>query len=260
MRYADALLILTIYLSDNGSTAAEINRLSKLSQLPGKKVDEDVNYIPYSLIWRRLLEMKGTMECSVDMSRSRISLMIPQRVVDNAPYGGEQPPSIAELREKAQRQLAKEAHEAETALAQQEEPEAPQQAQPEPAAERQHTVMVVDDNLLYLKEMDNWLRKMNLKTVMAKSGRECLRILERKPVDLIFMDQMMPEMDGTQALQEIRKLEKVESRPNVPVVVLTADDSTGAKERYLKLGFDDYLAKPIEARQIREQVKRYLNV
>jgi CheY-like chemotaxis protein len=119
--------------------------------------------------------------------------------------------------------------------------------------------MVVDDNLLYLKEMDAWLRNLDLKTIMAKSGRECLKILEKKKVDLVFMDQMMPGMDGTQALQELRKLERVQGRPQVPVVVLTADDSAGARERYMQLGFDDYLSKPIEAQRIQEQVQKYMH-
>ena len=121
------------------------------------------------------------------------------------------------------------------------------------------SVMVVDDNLLYLKEMDSWLRKLHLRTIMAKSGSECLRILERKHVDLIFMDQMMPGMDGTQVLLEIRRMEAKNgiTKP-VPVVLLTMDDSVGARKRYLEFGFDDYLAKPIEPQQIRKQVEHYL--
>ena len=94
---------------------------------------------------------------------------------------------------------------------------------------------------------------------MARSGAECLRILERKHVDLVFMDQMMPGMDGTQTLLEIRRMEaeRGEQTP-VPVVVLTMDDSIGASKRYLEFGFDGYLAKPIESHQIREQVERHL--
>lgn len=121
--------------------------------------------------------------------------------------------------------------------------------------------MVVDDNLLYLKEMDAWLRKLHLKTIMAKSGAECLRILERKRVDLIFMDQMMPGMDGTQTLLEIRQMEAEQQvKKPVPVILLTADDSAGARKRYLEAGFDDYLAKPIEPQQIREQVEHHLHI
>lgn len=239
MRYADALLILTLYLDDKGMTAAELNRLSEMAQKAGKKTELDVNYIPYSLFRRILLELKGTMECGSDRNRSRICLMFPQRIIDNTPFG-----------------LDSDEERKDTDIQTQElEPET--MAQPD----RQPTVMVVDDNLLYLKEMDSWLRKLNLKTIMAKSGSECLRILERKRVDMVFMDQMMPGMDGTQALTGIRNMETEKGvKKPVPVVLLTADDTAGARERYLEYGFDDYLAKPIEPSQIREQVERYLHI
>lgn len=236
MRYADALLILTLYLDDNGMTTGELNRLAVVAQKVGKKTDPEVNYIPYSLCKRLLLEMKGSMECSVDRNRSQISLMFPQRIVDNAPFGTGEEPAASE----AQAQVI---------------PETPEQP------ERRSTVMVVDDNLLYLKEMDSWLRKLNLKTIMAKSGEECLRILERKHVDMIFMDQMMPGMDGTQTLQEIRRLETEQGvSRSIPVVLLTADDTSGARKRYLEAGFDDYLSKPIEPHQIRDQVEHFLKI
>ena len=75
------------------------------------------------------------------------------------------------------------------------------------------------------------------------------------------MDQMMPGMDGTQVLQEIRKMEETQGvKKPVPVVVLTADDSAGARKHYLECGFDDYLAKPIEPKQIRDQVENYIHI
>lgn len=237
MRYADALLILTLSLDDNGTTTAELNRLARIVQKAGKKADVEVNYIPYSLCKRLLLEMKGSMECSVDVNRSKISLMFPQKVVDNTPFEWED-----EIEVQATSVDPKEASK-----------------DGEKHSRKRATVLVVDDNLLYLKEMDAWLRKMHVKTIMARSGAECLRILERKHVDLVFMDQMMPGMDGTQTLLEIRRMEaeRGEQTP-VPVVVLTMDDSIGASKRYLEFGFDGYLAKPIESHQIREQVERHL--
>ena len=238
MRYADALIVLTLYLDDNGTTTAELNRLSTLAQKSGRKVDTEVNYIPYSMCKRLLLEMKGAMECVVERERSKIQLMFPQKILDNTPYTVLE--TFVEIEE----------NEAEHATT----------GEVETVEKHQATVLVVDDNLLYLKEMDAWLRQMKLKTIMAKSGAECLRILERKQVDMVFMDQMMPEMDGTQTLVELRKLEQKKGEKRVPVVILTADDSAGARKKYLESGFDDYLAKPIEARQIKEQVRKYLNL
>ncbi|MDD7642575.1 MAG: response regulator [bacterium] len=236
MRYADALLILTLYLDDKGMLTGELNRLSALAQRSDKQTESEVNYIPYSLCKRLLLEMKGTMECSVDRNRSKVVVMFPQRVVDNAPYGTGEEPEI----------------------------EAQAQSLPEERKQqelKQPTVLVVDDNLLYLKEMDGWLHRLKLKTIMAKNGLECLRILERKDVDLIFMDQMMPGMDGTQVLEKIREREKESGRQDpVPVVLLTADDSVGARKRYLEAGFNDYLSKPIEPKQICEEVEKFLHM
>ena len=171
------------------------------------------------------------------MNRSKVLVTFPQRVVDNAPYGT----GAEEATDAAKEQ--------------------PVSKKTDLTSGGRPTVMVVDDNLLYLKEMDAWLHKLHLKTIVAKNGEECLRILERKSVDLIFMDQMMPGMDGTQVLVEIRKMEaeRIVKKP-VPVVLLTADDSIGARKHYLEAGFDDYLAKPIEPHQICDQVEKYLHI
>ncbi len=233
MRYADTLLTLTLYLYDNGMTTGVMNRLSLMAApKPDKAGDVDVTYIPYAYSKRMLLELRGTMECSVDLNRSKISVMIPQKVLDNTPYGPDADggPQVYP-------------HDSE---------------EEEKRSDANKTILVVDDNLLYLKELEGWLRRLGIKTIMAKSGVECLRIFEKKHVDLVFMDQMMPGMDGTQTLQEIRRIERERDMEAVPVVLLTADDSVGARKRYLDLGFDDYVAKPLEAQQIEEQVARHM--
>lgn len=238
-RYADTLLITTLYLEDNGATTGEFNRLEAIRHKDAELLEEKVDYIPYVYCTRVLAEMKGTMQCSVDGTQSRISLMFPERVVDNTPFGIRQ-----EAADEAREQTGDEV----------------QGQTGDEAAEKVHTVMVVDDNLIYLKEMDNWLRKMGLKTIMAKSGAECLRILERKSVDMIFMDQMMPEMEGTEAFEKIRELELKKQTAPVPVILLTADDAAGARKEYLEYGFDNYLSKPIEEQQVCEEVRKYLPV
>lgn len=233
MRYVDTLLLLTLYLEDNGTMTGEWNRMEAVSN----KTETEVNYIPYSLCKRLLIEMQGSVECSVDKKRSKISLMFPQRVIDHAPF------------EKADGEAVKGDVQPEIT--------SETKAQPESCP----TVMVVDDNLLYLREMDAWLRRQELKTIMTKSGAECLRILERKHVDMIFMDQMMPEMDGMQVLSEIRRMEREQGADKpVPVILLTADDTPGARRRYIDVGFDDCLLKPIEPWQIQNQVEHYLHI
>lgn len=87
MRYADELLILTLSLKDNGVTANEWEHLATMTQKAGARARSEVNYIPYTICRRILMEMKGSMECSVAQRCSKISLMIQQRVIDSAPYG-----------------------------------------------------------------------------------------------------------------------------------------------------------------------------
>lgn len=87
MRYADELLILTLSLKDNGVTANEWEHLATMTQKAGGRAQSEVNYIPYTICKRLLMEMKGSMECSVAQRCSKIRLMIQQRVIDSAPYG-----------------------------------------------------------------------------------------------------------------------------------------------------------------------------
>lgn len=241
LRYADALLTVTIDLDDNGITTSEINRIMARMQRGDTNLDADLNYIPYSECRRLLVAMKGTMECRVEKEHSIIRMMFPQKIVDTTNF--KIPESVVREDGKTLVEIQTEPHQ--------------MIVQP---GQKIPVIMVVDDNLLYLKEMDAWLRDLNIKTVLAKNGDECLHILEKKQVDMIFMDQMMPGMDGTQVLQEVRKLEEKTERTATPVVLLTADNTVGARRRYLEAGFTDYLAKPIEPHQIREQVKMHLGI
>lgn len=86
MRYADELLILTLSLEDNGVTANGWKRLETMTQKARGRTQTEVNYIPYTICKRLLMEMKGSMECRVEQCCSKISLMIQQRVIDSAPY------------------------------------------------------------------------------------------------------------------------------------------------------------------------------
>lgn len=237
-RYTDTLLIITLYLSDNGATTGEINRLSAKEKKGDKNLDMEVNYISYALCRRLLLQMKGTIECGVDLDRSRIKIMFPQQVMDKTPY-------TSCMRSGEAQKAGEEKEAGEGGF----------------SRDRRATVMVVDDNLLYLKEINACLRKLELKMIMAKNGAECLQILGRKRVDLIFMDQKMPEMDGTQTLAGIRKLEQEQGVTSpVPVILLTADDTAGARRRCMESGFSDYLVKPIEPQQLQDQVRQHLKL
>ena len=116
-------------------------------------------------------------------------------------------------------------------------------------------VLVVDDNDLNLKIMDKLLKKYNIMTTLVASGKNCLDLInDHEYFDLILMDDMMPEMNGKETFAKLKEIEGFKT----PVVALTANALSGMKEQYLKLGFNDYLAKPINKDELDEVLKKYL--
>lgn len=118
-------------------------------------------------------------------------------------------------------------------------------------------ILVVDDNAMNLAVAQDLLRKTKLQIDVAASGEECLELLKRKEYHLICMDHMMPIMDGVQTLCAIRELEGNPSR-EVPVIALTANAVIGARDFYLKAGFQDYLTKPIVPEKLEDVLLKYL--
>ena len=108
------------------------------------------------------------------------------------------------------------------------------------------------------KEIVNIVEPYKVKITEATSGKECLDILEKDTsFDLILMDDLMPNMSGTETLDILRKIERVEGY-SIPVVVLTANAISGMKNKYLSKGFDDYLAKPIDKYELNRVLKTFL--
>lgn len=116
------------------------------------------------------------------------------------------------------------------------------------------TVLVVDDNLLNLEVAAGILERYHPKVLTASSGKECLICLQDEHVDIVFLDYMMPEMDGIDTLKEIRKLDGSLFK-ELPVVALTANVVSGAREMFLNAGFNGYLSKPLEI----ESLEKVLN-
>jgi len=105
--------------------------------------------------------------------------------------------------------------------------------------------LVVDDNLMNLKVMEGILQKYNIACVSANSGKAALHVIESKDYDIVFMDHMMPEMDGVETFHRIRATSGTFYQ-SVPIVALTANTVAGAREMFLKEGFSDFIEKPIE--------------
>lgn len=118
-------------------------------------------------------------------------------------------------------------------------------------------IMVVDDNLVNLEVATSLLKRYKAQVSVAAGGKECLKMLRQEPVDFIFLDYMMPEMDGIDTLKNIRALHDP-GLERVPIVALTANAVSGAREMFLEAGFDEYISKPIERDKFEKVLRTYL--
>jgi len=118
-------------------------------------------------------------------------------------------------------------------------------------------ILVVDDVAVNLNVFVNLIKNFNMQVDTALSGQEALEITAKKKYDIIFMDHMMPVMDGIETLGHI-KGDKTNPNNNTTVVILTANALIGMKEMYLKKGFTDYLSKPIVPDKLEALIKQYL--
>ncbi len=118
-------------------------------------------------------------------------------------------------------------------------------------------ILVVDDNFTNLNVASAIISKYNANVLTALSGKDCLRILKDHDVDLIFLDYMMPEMNGIDTLEHIRQIPGSKFVA-IPVIALTANVVSGAREMFLEAGFDDFIAKPISIDKMERIIRKYL--
>ncbi|MGN0670176.1 MAG: ATP-binding protein, partial [Oscillospiraceae bacterium] len=118
-------------------------------------------------------------------------------------------------------------------------------------------ILVVDDVKLNIDVLKGLLKSTRVRVDAAYSGIECLGLVQKNSYDLIFMDHVMPEMDGVQTFQYMKKLVDCPNH-NVPVIALTANAMAGAKDEYTALGFADYLAKPVQSDKLEQLLMQYL--
>lgn len=118
-------------------------------------------------------------------------------------------------------------------------------------------ILVVDDNPMNLMVFKSLVKQTGVKTDTANSGDEGISLTRNKLYDLIFLDHMMPEKDGIETLHEIREDTDNQNR-NTPSICLTANAISGAREKYISAGFDDYLTKPIDPDTLEEMMLAYL--
>lgn len=116
-------------------------------------------------------------------------------------------------------------------------------------------ILVVDDYGMNLRVFKNLLKQTKIQVYVATGGEECIDILKRQTVDLIFLDHMMPGMDGVETLHVIRRNKLCEG---IPIIMLTANAIPGDKEKYISEGFDDFLSKPIIPDELNQIILTHL--
>jgi CheY-like chemotaxis protein/HPt (histidine-containing phosphotransfer) domain-containing protein len=117
-------------------------------------------------------------------------------------------------------------------------------------------VLVVDDNGMNLRAIEALLSLVSIKAKMAYSGQEAIDLVRREDFDIVFMDHMMPEMDGVEAAQKIRSFGGKYGR--LVIIALTANAVQGAKDMFLSNGFNGYLSKPAEMIDLKKILLEWL--
>lgn len=114
-------------------------------------------------------------------------------------------------------------------------------------------ILIVDDNNINLKVASRLLKDYKADITTASSGMECIELLKTKQFDLILMDDMMPRMSGVETLEKLKK----DSDFSTPVIALTANAISGMREKYIASGFQDYLSKPIDRKELSRVIAKY---
>ena len=117
-------------------------------------------------------------------------------------------------------------------------------------------VLIVDDNAVNLTVATGLLEPLQMKVTTAKSAAEAIDLIHKTKFDLVFMDHMMPEVDGVEATHIIRQL--VPGYKDVPIIALTANAIGGAREMFIREGMNDFVAKPIDLKDIVSKLNKWL--
>ena len=115
------------------------------------------------------------------------------------------------------------------------------------------SALVVDDNNVNIKLATRLLKQFNLDITTASNGQECVDIAKDQTFDIIFLDHMMPGMNGVDAVHVLR-----DNGAEMPIIALTANSYSGSREKYIEEGFTDYLPKPFQYKELNKILKKYM--
>ncbi len=175
--------------------------------------------------------MDGTIEVeSVYGEGSTFAVTLKQVIVDPTPIG--------DIREAAKKRTK-------------------EQAYKESFVASRAKILVVDDNKMNLTVVKGLLKKTKVQIETAESGKECLKLVEKNKYDVILLDHVMPEMDGVATLRQIKTMESYNGA--TPIIALTANAIAGSRQKYISLGFDDYISKPINSKELEKMLEHYID-
>jgi signal transduction histidine kinase/CheY-like chemotaxis protein/HPt (histidine-containing phosphotransfer) domain-containing protein len=119
-------------------------------------------------------------------------------------------------------------------------------------------MLIVDDIAVNLKVTEGLLSPYNVKIDTCLSGAEAIGLVKQNKYDLIFMDHMMPEMDGFETTAIIRAWERKSACQQIPIIALTANAVVGMREMFIEKGFNDFISKPVDVTKLDEIIDRWL--
>ena len=122
--------------------------------------------------------------------------------------------------------------------------------------DRQFKILLAEDNLINQKVAANMLKKMGHDVIIVNNGQEAVAAFQDKEFDIILMDGQMPVMDGLEATKAIREVEKKSKINRIPIIAVTANAMKGDRELFIAAGMDDYLAKPLKKKALKEALLR----
>lgn len=114
-------------------------------------------------------------------------------------------------------------------------------------------VLVVDDNIVNIKLATRLLEQFNLEVNSCLNGRDCIDLIKKNHYDVLFLDHMMPDLDGIATIHILR-----DDGCTIPIIALTANSYSGSRDRYISEGFTDYLAKPFKYKDLHKILQKYL--
>jgi CheY-like chemotaxis protein len=125
---------------------------------------------------------------------------------------------------------------------------------------RKIRILVAEDNPINQKVAQAMLKKIGFRADVVANGQEAINALRIIPYDLVLMDCQMPEMDGFEATRSIRREGSKVPNPKIPIIAMTAFTMRGDRDKCIQAGMDDFIAKPVQQKELAEMLARWLAI